>query len=91
LARQASHEIERLAEGRFYVACVGQFKRGKSTLINALVGHAVLPAGVAPVTSVVTVVRYGSEPRARVRLANQAWQPIVLDGLAYRREPNQTT
>lgn len=48
LARQASREIERLAEGRFYVACVGQFKRGKSTLINALVGQAVLPAGVAP-------------------------------------------
>ncbi len=29
---------ERVAEGRFYVACVGQFKRGKSTLINALIG-----------------------------------------------------
>jgi GTPase SAR1 family protein len=82
LARQASREIERLAEGRFYVACVGQFKRGKSTLINALVGQAVLPAGVAPVTSVVTVVRYGPQLHARVRLANQAWQPIAPDALA---------
>ena len=34
---------ERVAEGRFYVACVGQFKRGKSTLINALMGASVLP------------------------------------------------
>ncbi len=25
----------RVAEGRFYLACIGQFKRGKSTLINA--------------------------------------------------------
>jgi hypothetical protein len=81
LARQASREIERLAEGRFYVACVGQFKRGKSTLVNALVGQAVLPAGVAPVTSVVTVVRYGSQPHAQVRLANQPWQPIAPDAL----------
>jgi len=81
LARQASREIERLAEGRFYVACVGQFKRGKSTLINALVGEAVLPAGVAPVTSVVTVVRYGPELHARVRLADHAWQPIALGAL----------
>jgi len=82
LARHASREIERLAEGRFYVACVGQFKRGKSTLINALVGQAILPAGVAPITSVVTVVRYGSQLRARVMLANHAWQPIAPDALA---------
>jgi hypothetical protein len=82
LAIQAWREVERLAEGRFYVACVGQFKSGKSTLINALVGEAVFPAGIAPVTSVVTVVRYGSQPRAHVRLADHAWQPIVLDPLA---------
>ena len=29
---------ERISEGRFYVACIGQFKRGKSTLLNALIG-----------------------------------------------------
>ncbi|MGA9645352.1 MAG: hypothetical protein WBQ76_05430, partial [Candidatus Korobacteraceae bacterium] len=28
----ARFAAERIAEGRFYVACVGQFKRGKSTL-----------------------------------------------------------
>ena len=28
---------ERLRAGLFYIACVGQFKRGKSTLLNALV------------------------------------------------------
>jgi hypothetical protein len=67
---------ERLAEGRFFVACVGQFKRGKSTLINALVGVSVLPTGVVPVTSVVTVVRHGAGPRARVRLGGRAWQEI---------------
>lgn len=32
--------------------------------------------------SVVTVVRYGSQLHARVRLANQAWQPIAPDSLA---------
>ena len=34
----------RVSEGRFYVACIGQFKRGKSTLINALDRRA-CPAG----------------------------------------------
>src|SRR5713101_8280435 len=58
IAKDAAALAERIAEGRFYVACVGQFKRGKSTLLNALIGDPILPAGVAPVTSVVTVIRY---------------------------------
>ena len=68
---------ERIAEGRFYVACVGQFKRGKSTLLNALVGEAVLPTGVVPVTTVPTVLRYG-QPSARVQTANRSWTSIQL-------------
>jgi len=31
---------ERVSEGRFYVACIGQFKRGKSSVLNALVATA---------------------------------------------------
>ena len=50
----------RVSEGRFYLACIGQFKRGKSTLINALIGEPVLPVGFIPVTAVPTVIRYGS-------------------------------
>lgn len=34
----ACSAAERIEGGRFYVACVGQFKRGKSTLLNALIG-----------------------------------------------------
>jgi GTPase Era involved in 16S rRNA processing len=68
---------ERIAEGRFYVACVGQFKRGKSTLLNALLGEAVLPTGVIPVTTVPTVIRYG-QSRARVQMADRLWTSIKL-------------
>jgi len=66
IARQARELAERVAEGRFYLACVGQFKRGKSTLLNALVGRPLLPTGVVPVTSSVTVLRHGAETAARV-------------------------
>ncbi len=51
VAEEARELAARVAEGRFYVACIGQFKRGKSTLLNALVGHAVVPAGYVPVTA----------------------------------------
>ena len=73
---------ERIAEGRFYVACVGQFKRGKSTLLDALVGEAVLPAGVIPVTAVPTVIRYGQHRAARVQAANRVWTAIALEEVA---------
>lgn len=45
---EAHEERSRLAAARFFVACVGQFKRGKSTLLNALARRPVLPVGVGP-------------------------------------------
>lgn len=80
LADEARSLASRLSEGRFYVAFLGQFKRGKSSLINTLVGAPVLPVGTAPVTSVVTVVRYG-ETSARVRLADATWHTIRWEEL----------
>ncbi|MBY0277817.1 dynamin family protein, partial [Candidatus Binatia bacterium] len=73
----------RLGEGRFFVAVLGQFKRGKSSLVNALVGRAILPVGIPPVTSVVTIVRYGTTDGVRIRLRGVA-EPcgIALDELA---------
>jgi hypothetical protein len=76
LARQADDEqaeqrardlLARLAADRFRLAVVGQFSRGKSTLMNALLGGAYLPMGAVPMTSVITTVRYGSRPLAIVR------------------------
>lgn len=81
----------RLAKGLFYVACVGQFKRGKSTLLNALVGDALLPTGVAPVTAVITVVRYGDARNAVVRFDDGRFESIeastVADYVTEERNP----
>lgn len=70
LSADALSVAERVVEGRFYVACLGQFKRGKSTLLNALVDHTLLPAAILPVTAVPTVLRYGVDVRVRVRFTN---------------------
>ena len=48
LAPRIAELQERLAEERFHLAVLGQFKRGKSTLLNALLGEPLLPAGVLP-------------------------------------------
>src|ERR1700691_5739789 len=70
----------RINEGRFFVACVGQFKRGKSTLLDAFVEEQILPTGVDPVTAVPTVLRYGDTRTARV-LIDTRWRMIRPEDL----------
>lgn len=65
--RRARELVARLAADQFQLAVVGQFSRGKTTLMNALLRGAYLPMGALPMTSVITRVRYGSRPRAMVR------------------------
>ena len=74
--QQALDLEERTRAERFYVACLGQFKRGKSSLLNALIGAEVLPRGIVPVTAVPTIVRYGPELAARIRTDSGEWQEI---------------
>ena len=61
---------DRLGPARLRVLVAGEAKRGKSTLVNAFLGQAVLPVGVTPLTAVATTVRYGDDPRAEVRFAD---------------------
>ena len=57
---------EKLMVSRFHLAIVGQMKRGKSSVVNALLGAEVLPTGILPLTSVITRVRYSSSAGARI-------------------------
>ena len=61
LARRAERLADRIATQRFHIAVLGEFKRGKSTLVNALIGQPLLPSGVVPLTTVATEVHFGSE------------------------------
>lgn len=81
VAGEARELAARVAEGRFYVACVGQFKRGKSTLLNALVGHEVVPTGFVPVTAVPTVIRFGHDLQARIRMRDGSWREVAMADL----------
>ncbi|GLQ99012.1 dynamin family protein [Dyella mobilis] len=51
LAREQGDRVE--------VALLGRVSSGKSSLVNALLGHPLLPVGAVPVTTVVTRIRYG--------------------------------
>ena len=61
---------DRLSAARIRVLVAGEAKRGKSTLVNALLGTPVLPTGVTPLTAVATTVRYGEDPHVEARFAD---------------------
>jgi GTPase Era involved in 16S rRNA processing len=61
--QQGNDLMAKLAEDRFTLAVVGQFKRGKSSLMNALIGRALLPVGALPLTSAITLLRFGPQER----------------------------
>ena len=62
----------RLDQERLQLAVLGQFKRGKSTFINALLGDDVLPTGVIPLTAVATFIAWRREPLVVVRFKGEA-------------------
>jgi len=62
--------LERLRDQRFHLAVLGQFKRGKSTLLNALLGEEALPVSVIPLTAIPTFVRAGDRRHVRVIFGN---------------------
>ncbi|HTV93115.1 MAG TPA: dynamin family protein [Verrucomicrobiae bacterium] len=63
------------------VVVLGQFKRGKSSLINALLGDDVLPTGRLPLTGVMTRIAFG-ERRATVHYLDGRAEPVKLRDLA---------
>lgn len=70
-AQLAQNLLVKLAEDRFSLAVVGQFKRGKSSLMNAVIGRDLLPTGLLPLTSAITTLCCG--PRERVFLIRKGW------------------
>lgn len=73
----------------FTVAVVGEFSRGKSTLINKILGQEILPVGNLPTTAMLTKIAYGLKPgieychkngqREFLPLENESWDKLVAD------------
>ena len=57
---------EKIETNAFNLAVVGQFKRGKTSLINALLGADILPVAVVPLTSIATIITYGEALNIKV-------------------------
>jgi len=62
LAARARQALSRLSNPRVRVLVVGEFKQGKSTLVNSLLNAPLCPVDDDISTSVPTVVRYADSP-----------------------------
>ena len=77
----------RLAEDRFNLVVVGRFNRGKSSLMNAILGMDRLPTGVVPLTSVITTITYGSQERVTLHYRDS----MLLDDITLADLPKYIT
>lgn len=57
---------EHLTHNCFSVGIMGEFKRGKSTVINAMLGQEIMPADVVPTSATMNRVTYDTVPHAKV-------------------------
>ena len=65
--QQCESLLAKLAEDRFTIAVLGQFKLGKSSLLNAIIGRDLLPTGILPVTSAITILKFGPSEKLVIR------------------------
>jgi len=77
LATRLKVAKRRLADPVVHVVVVGEFKQGKSSLVNAVVGGTICPVDDDVATALPTYVRHGPEPTAA----------LIYDEDPPRREP----
>ncbi len=76
---------QNLRRGVFRLLVLGDMKRGKSTLLNALLGENLLPSDVNPCTAVLTVLRYGAEKKVTVYFKDGK-SPHRMDFKTFKQE-----
>lgn len=65
----------------FSLVVLGDFKRGKSTIINAILGKSISPVNVAPETFTINSISYGEVPKAEAVLKNGQRISLSADDL----------
>lgn len=84
---------KRINDETFTISFIGEIKRGKSSLINALLGHEILPKSAIICTSVLCIIKYGVQPKAKVIFKDNFQQQIKIDELknwVTKKNPDST-
>jgi GTPase SAR1 family protein len=79
-----SRTSEYLQQGVFRLLVLGDMKRGKSTVLNALLGENLLPSDVNPCTALLTILKYGAEKRVTVHFHDHR-PPEQIDFASFKQ------
>ncbi|TVR66663.1 MAG: dynamin family protein [Candidatus Competibacteraceae bacterium] len=80
-ARLIADVLDHLEKQTFTVAVVGEFKTGKSSFVNALLGVDALPTDILPTTATLNRVSFGLQPSVSVRFRDGREETIPFDDL----------
>ncbi|MDR0987062.1 MAG: dynamin family protein [Ruminococcus sp.] len=81
-AESITDTLEKAVKEHFEVAVVGEFKRGKSTIINAILGEDVLPSDVLPATAALNRITYSSDPYVIVEFKDGSQVRVPVEKLS---------
>lgn len=76
--RKLNESIEQIKDHRFKIVVVGEFNRGKSTFINALLGDKILPSKGVPATTILNRITYNQEPFFKLIFNNEDTKPETI-------------
>ena len=72
----------KLQSHKFAVGILGEFKRGKSTVINALLGKEIMPADILPCSATMNRVSYALQPSVELKMMDGTKNNIAVEELA---------
>ncbi len=73
--------LSRIENKTFRVAVVGEFKRGKSTFINALLGEEILPSDIDPCSATINRVTYSLSKYVEVEFKDSRKEKVEIEKL----------
>lgn len=68
-------------EGLCFIAFIGQFSAGKSSLLNNIIGKQILPTGRLETTPLLSYIRYGEKESLRVHYFNGDCKTFSLESV----------
>ena len=73
-------EIKKLRDAKFRFLFIGDFNRGKSSILNVLLGQEnLLPVGATATTAIPTFVKYGEQKKVSVHLKNGSVEELSVE------------
>ncbi|MBE6742174.1 MAG: hypothetical protein E7570_07720 [Ruminococcaceae bacterium] len=73
---------DRLKNHIFSVGIMGEFKRGKSTVINALLGSSIVPSDIMPCSATLNYVKWDASKHAEVRFKDGTSKSVSVEELS---------